>query len=142
MKTILAFTLALLLPIAALAADPLPRTPSPAGAKVYIVSPLDGETVGRTFTVVFGLRGMGVAPAGIDLPDTGHHHLLVNTPVLPSLDVPLPASETLIHFGKGQTETELTLPPGTHTLQLILGDKIHLPHDPPLISEKITVHVK
>ncbi len=85
---------------------------------------------------------MGVAPAGIDYPDSGHHHLLINADEMPSMDQPLPADENHVHFGKGQTETVLDLDPGTYTLQLVLGDKNHIPHDPPVVSEKITVVVR
>ncbi|MBV2134147.1 DUF4399 domain-containing protein [Pseudomonas sp. MAP12] len=119
-----------------------PRTPAPAGAAVYFIEPASGATVGQTFTVKFGLKGMGVAPAGTDAPATGHHHLLVDVSEAPALDQPLPASDNIRHFGKGQTETELTLPPGKHTLQLLVGDKNHVPLDPPVQSEKITVTVK
>ncbi|HYQ38887.1 MAG TPA: DUF4399 domain-containing protein [Pseudomonas sp.] len=119
-----------------------PRTPAPEGAKVYFIAPQDGATVDKTFTVKFGLKGMGVAPAGSEAPATGHHHLLVDVAELPALDKPLPASDNVRHFGKGQTETEVTLPPGKHTLQLLVGDKNHVPFDPPVISEKITVNVK
>lgn len=121
-------------------ADGIPRTPAPEGAKVYIVSPADGDTVPQTFTVVFGLSGMGIAPAGIDLKNTGHHHLLIDTDSLPPMDQPLGAD--VKHFGGGQTQVSLTLEPGTHTLQLVLGDKLHIPHDPPVMSEKITVTVQ
>ena len=123
------------------AAD-LPKTPSPDGAKVYFIGLKDGKTVKQTFTVHFGLKGMGIAPAGIDLPDTGHHHLLIDTDKLPDFKLPLAASETVVHFGKGQTETQLTLSPGKHTLQLVFADKIHLPHNPAVVSQKITVNVK
>jgi hypothetical protein len=116
------------------------RTPATPGAQVYIIAPKDGATVPQTFKVQFGLVGMGVAPAGTDLPKTGHHHLLVDAAELPPLDQPLPSS--VIHFGGGQTETQVTLPPGPHTLQLILGDKNHVPFDPPIVSEKITVKVQ
>ena len=128
--------------LAAPAMADAPRTPAPEGAKVYFIAPQDGATVDRTFTVKFGLKGMGVAPAGTDAPATGHHHLLVDVAELPALDKPLPASDNVRHFGKGQTETEVTLPPGKHTLQLLVGDKNHVPFDPPVISEKITVNVK
>lgn len=123
------------------AAD-LPKSSSAEGAKVYIVSPQDGDTVSGTFTIVFGLKGMGIAPAGIDVPNTGHHHLLIDMAGLPDMNLPMPGSDQLKHFGKGQTETEITLPPGKHTLQLVLGDKLHIPHAPPVISEKITITVK
>jgi hypothetical protein len=131
--------LALAANTAALAAD---RTPAPAGAEVYIVSPKDGATQKGPVTVVFGLKGMGVAPAGINLDGTGHHHLLIDTDVPADLSQPLPASEKIVHFGKGQTETTLTLPPGKHTLQLVLGDSLHIPHQPAVISKKITVAVE
>ncbi|WXL25731.1 DUF4399 domain-containing protein [Ectopseudomonas mendocina] len=120
----------------------IPRTAAPEGASVYFISPADGATVDKTFTVKFGLKGMGVAPAGVDVPDTGHHHLLIDADPLPDLSQPLPATDNVRHFGKGQTETELTLAPGKHTLQLLLGDKNHVPHNPPVLSEKITVTVK
>lgn len=128
--------------LAAPAMADTPRTPAPEGAKVYFIAPQDGATVDKTFTVKFGLKGMGVAPAGTEAPATGHHHLLVDVAELPALDKPLPASDNVRHFGKGQTETEVSLPPGKHTLQLLVGDKNHVPFDPPVISEKITVNVK
>ncbi len=115
---------------------------APEGAKVYIISPKDGEKVGRTFTVKFGLSGMGVAPAGVDRENTGHHHLLIGLDQLPDLGKPLPASDQVIHFGGGQTETEVTLPPGKQTLQLVLGNYLHIPHEKPVVSEKITVVVE
>ncbi|NEQ50106.1 MAG: DUF4399 domain-containing protein [Leptolyngbya sp. SIO3F4] len=117
-------------------------SPAPESAKVYIISPSDGGTVSSSFLVQFGLSGMGIAPAGIDRPNTGHHHLLVDVDELPALTEPLQASKQVLHYGAGQTETELTLPPGNHTLQLILGNYSHIPHDRPVISEKITVTVK
>jgi hypothetical protein len=118
------------------------RTPSPPGAEVYIVSPKDGAKVKSPVTVVFGLKGMGVAPAGIKFDNTGHHHLLVDSDVPADLSQPLAANEHSLHFGKGQTETSLTLPPGKHTLQLVLGDSLHVPLDPAVISKKITVVVE
>lgn len=120
----------------------LERTPSAEGATVYIISPANGETVSGDVVVLFGLKGMGIAPAGIDLPNTGHHHLLIDAAELPAMDMPMPGSESLKHFGKGQTEVTLTLAPGKHTLQLILGDNIHMPHSPPVISEKIVIMVE
>jgi hypothetical protein len=120
----------------------LAREPSPAGAEVYIVSPKDGAKVKGPVTVVFGLKGMGVAPAGIKLENTGHHHLLVDSDAPADLSLPLPANEKTIHFGKGQTETTLTLPPGRHTLLLVLGDSLHVPHDPAVISKKISITVE
>ncbi len=115
---------------------------SPAGAKAYIISPKDGEIVDRTFTVRFGLANMGVAPAGVKFPNTGHHHLLIDFENLPDLEKPLVFSENVRHFGGGQTEAEITLSPGKHTLRLLLGNYLHIPHKPPVLSEKITVTVK
>lgn len=115
---------------------------APEDAKAYIISPADGETVSSPFTVQFGLKGMGVAPAGIDMEGTGHHHLLIDVDELPDLTKPLPSNENVVHFGLGQTETELTLTPGEHTLQLVLGDFTHTPHSNPVMSEKITIYVE
>ena len=112
-----------------------------ADAEVYIVSPRDGDTVNGEITVRFGLRGMGVAPAGMEVANTGHHHLLIDMDTLPPLDMPLPKTDQLRHFGGGQTETTLELEPGTHTLQLLLGNYSHVPHNPPVMSEKITITV-
>jgi hypothetical protein len=125
---------------AALAVE-LPRTPSPAEAAVYFISPKDGEAVTGAVTVRFGLRGMGVAPAGTVAEGTGHHHLIVDAP-LPAAGQPIPNDARHLHFGKGQTETTLTLPPGRHTLQLLVGDHSHIPHDPVVASEVITITVK
>jgi hypothetical protein len=118
------------------------REPSPAGAEVYIVSPKDGAKVASPVTVVFGLKGMGVAPAGIKFDNTGHHHLIIDGDAPADLSQPIPANEKSVHFGKGQTETSLTLAPGKHTLLLVLGDSLHVPHDPAVISKKITVTVE
>ncbi len=110
---------------------------------VYIISPEDGATIGGgAVKVVFGLANMGVAPAGVDLPDTGHHHLLVDVAALPDMALPVPADSNHIHFGKGQTETTLNLSPGPHTLQLLLGDYRHIPHDPPLASAVVSITVE
>jgi len=117
-------------------------TPAPADARLYFISPADGATVSSPVTVRFGLKGMGVAPAGVVKPMTGHHHLLVDVDKLPPLDQPIPSDAHHRHFGKGQTETVLELPEGTHTLQLLLGDSNHIPHVPPVISKRITIHVK
>ena len=125
----------------AVAADKLEKRKSPTGAKAYIISPKDGKTVGKKFTVRFGLKGMGIAPAAIDKENTGHHHLLIDVDKLPNLDLPLVATDNIRHFGGGQTEVQLELPPGKHTLQLVLGDWIHLAHDPPVLSKKITITV-
>jgi hypothetical protein len=129
-----------LLPAAAIAADQT-RSPAPDGAAVYIISPGDGERVPSTFTVRFGLRGMGVAPAGSDVAGTGHHHLLIDAPAGLDLSKPLPANQQVRHFGGGQTETRLTLPPGRHRLQLLLANHQHVPHDPPVMSGEIAVEV-
>ncbi len=116
-------------------------TPAPKDAEVYIISPADGDTVSSPVTIKFGLKGMGVAPAGIDKPNTGHHHLIIDAG-LPPLDAPIPASDNYKHFGGGQTETTIELAPGKHTLQLIMGDLMHIPHEPPVMSRKITITVK
>jgi len=118
------------------------RMPAPAGAEVYIVSPKDGAKLKGPVTVVFGLKGMGIAPAGIKFDNTGHHHLLIDSEVPADLSLPLAATEKSVHFGKGQTETSLTLPPGKHTLQLVFGDWLHVPHEPAVTSKKITVTVE
>jgi hypothetical protein len=115
-------------------------TPSPPGAMVYFVDAKDGATIGPKTTIHFGLRGMGVAPAGSDKANSGHHHLLIDTG-LPPLDEPIPSDANHLHFGAGQTEVDLTLSPGPHTLQLLLGDKSHIPHSPPVMSERIHVTV-
>lgn len=140
-RLLAALALATLVVSAAAAASGLPVHTAPAGARVYIISPVDGATVGRTFTVTFGLAGMGVAPAGIDKPNTGHHHLLIDVKVLPAAGQPIPSDANHVHFGGGQTETVLHLTPGTHTLQLELGDANHVPFAPPVVSKRITVHV-
>jgi hypothetical protein len=131
-------------PAAAPGATPvsaLPRTTAPAGAKLYIVSPANNATVKSPVTVVFGLSGMGVAPAGIQMENTGHHHLLIDTDLPANLGLPLPATDKIVHFGKGQTETTLNLAPGKHTLQLVLGDHLHVPFLPVVASSKITITV-
>jgi hypothetical protein len=110
-------------------------------ARVYIISPVDGESVRSPVTVRFGLSGMGVAPAGIEREGTGHHHLLIDVTELPPLDRTLPNDEHHRHFGAGQTEAEIELPPGEHTLRLIFADHNHVPHDPPLVSEEVTITV-
>lgn len=124
------------------AQDEIPRESSPDGAAVYIISPRDGDEVSSPVTVVFGLKGMGVAPAGIDVANTGHHHLMVDVDELPNLDEPLPSDDHHLHFGGGQTQYDVELSPGKHTLQLVLGDRLHRPHDPPVFSDKITITVK
>jgi hypothetical protein len=118
-----------------------PRTASPKGAEVYFIAPADGATVTSPVTVKFGLKGMGVAPAGIQFDNTGHHHLIIDAD-LPPAGAAIPADAQHVHFGKGQTETTLELKPGKHTLQLLLGDFSHIPHDPVVASKKITITVK
>jgi len=127
---------------AGLLASQIPRQASPEGAQSYIISPADGETVSSPFVVQFGLRGMGIAPAGVQQENTGHHHLLIDVDEMPATDVPLPTTDNIVHFGGGQTEAELDLPPGEHTLQLVLGDYLHIPHDPPVVSEQVTITVR
>lgn len=109
--------------------------------RAYFIEPVDGATVTSPVTVKFGLSGMGVAPAGIDVPNTGHHHLLINLEKLPEAGNPIPADANHVHFGGGQTEATVKLEPGTHTLQLLLGDYLHRPHAQPVTSEKITITV-
>src|SRR5712672_2790972 len=114
---------------------------APAGAEVYFHYPSDGARVPQRFTVKIGLKEMGVAPAGVVKEFTGHHHLLVDTDMVPP-DQPIPSDYNHIHLGNGQTETVLTLPAGTHTLQLLLGDHLHVQHKPPVMSKKITIYVR
>jgi len=118
------------------------RTPSPPGAEVYIISPKNGAIVHNPVRVQFGLKGMGVAPAGVKFDNTGHHHLLIDTDPPADESVPLPATDKIVHFGKGQTETTVNLSAGKHTLQLLFADYQHIPHSPPVISKKITITVK
>lgn len=120
----------------------LARTPAPDGSRVYFIEPHDGDVVNNPVTVVFGLKGMGIAPAGIDKEKTGHHHLLIDLSDLPDMDKPIPSDEQHKHLGGGQTETTVELPPGKHTLQLLLADMNHIPHNPPVMSKKITITVK
>jgi len=117
------------------------RAPAPAGAEVYFIAPANGAKIKGPVTVKFGLKGMGIAPAGVKFDNTGHHHLLVDTD-LPPMDQPIPSDRNHLHFGAGQTETTLQLPPGKHTLQLLMGDAHHVPHNPPIYSKKITIYVK
>ncbi|MDT8327701.1 MAG: DUF4399 domain-containing protein [Roseovarius sp.] len=147
MKHVLALTAAALMMVAApaLAGD----TPAPEGAAVYFINLADGDTVSAPVKVNFGLIGMGVAPAGTDKEKTGHHHLLIDRPALgegpdgaEELAYGLPADDHHKHFGGGQTEVTLDLEPGQHTLQLVMGDMNHVPHDPPVVSDVITITVK
>jgi hypothetical protein len=136
---IAAAIIALAFPISVLADGE--RTPAPAGAKVFIIEPADGATVSSPVTVKFGAEGVDIVPAGTDKPNSGHHHLLIDAK-LPDLNSAIPKDEHYIHYGKGQTETTVELTPGKHTLQLLLGDKNHIPTNPPVESSVITVTVK
>ena len=117
-------------------------TPAPPNAYLYIGWPNDGEVIRtRRFRVWFGLRNAGVAPAGVEKANTGHHHLIIDAP-LPPFDQEIPADKNHLHFGAGQSEAVIELPPGKHTLQLLMGDHQHIPHNPPIYSRKITIYVK
>ena len=120
----------------------LPRSKAPAGAQVFIVSPADGATVAADVKVEFGVKGITIAPASENKPGTGHHHLLIDQKDLPPADLPIPNDATHKHYGKGQTEDTIHLEPGDHTLQLDFADALHLQFDPPIVSKKITIHVK
>lgn len=117
------------------------RSVAPPGATVFIFSPQDGATVGSPVNVKFGVSGVSVAPAGDMQPNSGHHHLLIDAD-LPNPKLPIPADERHLHFGKGQTETTIELEPGRHTLQLVLGDGKHVPHQPPIVSKVVTITVE
>ncbi len=139
MASSVALAAALVLPVSALADRPAPAE----GTEVYFISPQDGDTVEGPVHIRMGLRGMGVAPAGVDADNTGHHHLLVNKPLDEvDLDASLPFTDHKHHFGGGQTEGEVELEPGTHTLQLLFMDYRHISFDPPVVSEKITITVE
>ena len=119
------------------------ETAAPPNAVVYFINLKDGDSVKSPIKIQFGLSGMGVAPAGVEKPSTGHHHLLIDTTLTPEqAKEPIPADDHHLHFGGGQTETTLTLPPGRHTLQLVLGDWSHIPFNPPVVSPAITIDVK
>lgn len=118
------------------------QTPAPPNAEVYFIWPPDGAVIhGGKFWVRMGLRNMGIAPKGVKMANVGHHHLLVDTD-LPPLDQEIPNDRNHLHFGAGETEARIELPPGKHTLQLLLGDHQHVPHNPPVYSKKITITVK
>ncbi len=117
------------------------QSSSAPGAAVFIISPIDGATVSSPVEVKFGVSGMEIVPAGQPRDNAGHHHLIVDME-LPDLTQPIPSNQNHLHFGKGQTETSLELPPGQHTLQLVLGDALHKPHEPPLVSDRISITVK
>ena len=135
------FIVTLVLMLAATANAGAADRPSPEGASVYIVTPAHGEVVSSPVKIVFGLSGMGVAPAGMDKTNTGHHHLLIDTP-LPDLGTPIPSDDRYRHFGGGQTEVIVELAPGKHTLQLLFADYTHSAHIPPVVSEQITITVR
>lgn len=140
MRALVAFAaiLGLMFPAAAQEA----KSPWPAGAKLYFISPENGAVVSSPVTVRFGLSGLGVAPSGVEKEKTGHHHLLIDTDIPTDLTLAIPADDNNRHYGGGQTEVSLELKPGEHTLQLLMGDHGHVPHDPPLASEKIKITVK
>jgi len=140
-KIIMVLTIALISTTMSVFADSLVTESAP-DANVYLIQPTNGATVDQRFKVVFGLSKMGVAPAGTTKKNTGHHHILIDTDTLPDLTKPLPATNRIKHFGGGQTETQLTLSPGKHTLQLVLGNFAHVPHSRPVVSDKITITVK
>lgn len=119
----------------------LPRTPAPAGARVFFVSLADGATVANPVVIEFGVEGLNVVKAGVNEPQSGHHHLIIDAD-LPDLSLPIPASDNYVHFGDASTRTERTLAPGSHRLQLLLGDHLHIPHDPPIKSAVITITVE
>ena len=119
----------------------MPQTASAEGANVFFITPANGATVSNPISIEFGIEGMDVVRAGDNQPDSGHHHLLIDTD-LPDLGLPIPADEHHVHFGDGSTTTEITLPSGEHTLQMLLGDHLHIPHNPPLISDAITITVE
>jgi len=129
--------------MAALAVPAATATDAPANAYCYIGWPADGAVLpaGKPFRVWFGLRNMGVAPKGVAFENTGHHHLLIDTELPPAGQV-IPSDRKHLHYGAGETETMLELPPGTHTLQLLLGDENHIPHTPPVASKRITITVR
>lgn len=117
-------------------------TPLTLAQTVYFISPSDGDSLESPVKVVFGLSGMGIAPAGVEMDNTGHHHLLVDVNELPPSGIPIPTDNNHIHFGGGQTEATIELAPGEHTLQLLVGDFLHRPAEEPVVSEKITITVK
>lgn len=119
------------------------RKKAPEGAELYFIAPKDGAVAKSPVAIQFGLRGMGVAPAGVAKEKTGHHHVLIDLDVKDvDMTKPLPATDQIRHFGGGQTEASVELKPGRHTLLLVLGDENHVPFDPPIVSRKITVTVK
>lgn len=136
-------TLLVLASLYSIATSAQERLPSVPNTELYIIAPKDGDKLTNPVTVRFGLKGMGVAPAGIKMDETGHHHLLIDTDLPTDLSKPIPPAieNKILHFGKGQTEVTLTLPAGKHTLQLVLGDYLHIPHNPAVVSKKIAIEV-
>lgn len=128
-------------PVEAAAPAALPKSMSTTGARVYFITPTDGATVSNPIMIEFGIEGMSVVKAGDNRPNSGHHHLLIDTG-LPNLALPIPADSEHVHFGDGSTATEITLEPGEHTLQMLLGDYLHIPHNPPLTSGVVTITVE
>jgi len=122
-------------------ADTLPRSTSPDGARVFFITPATGDTVSNPISIEFGIEGMIVVKAGDQQPHSGHHHLLIDTD-LPDPGLPVPADEHHVHFGDGSSATEITLSAGEHTLLLLLGDYRHIPHDPPVVSNPLTIIVE
>lgn len=140
-RNICALVLAIICLMMPVYSDGLPRSESTQNASVYIIEPKDGDVVSSPVKVVFGLSGMGVSPAGIEKQNTGHHHLLIDVESV-KFDEPVKKDENHIHFGGGQTETNVELSTGQHTLQLLLADHFHIPHNSPVASEKITITVE
>lgn len=145
-NSLVSVCLGLMLPLSVAASElddnlAKPDDPPDCPAQVSFLELRDGDTVPETFRVQFVITGMEVSPAGIEKPNAGHHHVLIDLDVLPPLDRPLPANDNIVHFGGGQTSTELTLEPGEHTLQLLLGDHMHIPHNPPAMSPRISIMV-
>lgn len=139
-RSLVATTLAVA-SISALSLPAFAQSPAPAGAKVFFIAPANGAEITGPVAVKMGIEGMEISPAGVERPNSGHHHILIDTP-LKDPKSPLPADDNHRHFGKGQTEATLELKPGKHTLQLVLGDHNHAPHSPPVVSEVITITVK
>ncbi|MEJ2383149.1 MAG: DUF4399 domain-containing protein [Xanthomonadales bacterium] len=139
--SIILFALAALVTAPMVTAAESGRSPSPDGATVGFANLADGDVVPPGFTVKFTVSGMGIAPAGVDIENTGHFHLLIDLDALPDMNGPLPATPNIVHFGKGQSETQLDLPEGPHTLRVMLAVYLHVPHDPPVVSEPIRITV-
>lgn len=120
----------------------LPRSAAAEGAKVFFITPADGDTVSNPVRIEFGIEGMDVVAAGVNETHSGHHHLIIDAALPENLRLPIPADNNYIHFGDASTSTEVTLEPGQHSLRLLLGDHMHIPHDPPVTSDVITITVE